>query len=440
MPNTFSANAPMQGYFYQPFYALYLLLKNDLSEIDNSKILIENLDDIDFIKGDNSLTLYQNKHHINKKGSISDKSEDLWKTLRIWVERINNDQVDLTSTLFVLTTTAKAGESSIASKLKINSEKRNVVEALKALIKIAEDGVKAKKEREKDPKNIKKHENEERYDLFANLNPILRRKLVENIYILDQSPDIEEIQQELKNQLIHTCRKDDLNYLFEKLRGWWFGRIIDYLISKEQTPITYYELDDKLQDIRDEFKKGNLPIDYENDFSHITEEHLPEYQRTFIEQLKIISTSESRIGSAILDYYRAYQQRSKWLREGKIYNKGIDDYEQRLVNEWKKLYDDIQAEISLSPSENELIHAGSKLFRIIDQLKIPICDSSTHNNKGFYIMRGSYHMLANKLEVGWHPEYNKRLCHFHPDFNECNCFIGDFENRVCSLIMSAREV
>jgi hypothetical protein len=71
--------------------------------------------------------------------------------------------------------------------------------------------------------------------------------------------------------------------------------------------------------------------------------------------------------------------------------------------------------------EEEKIQFGKNLFIAIDELKLPICDSGTHSTKGFFIMRGSYHMLANDLRVGWHPEYEDRLCRFKPNFKQIEC-------------------
>ena len=96
-----SAQSSMLGYFYQPFYALLILLNKDTGECDNAQVYIENIDDIDFQMGNNHLTLYQNKHHIKRQGSISDKSEDLWKTIRIWAERIKNKEIDIDNTTFI---------------------------------------------------------------------------------------------------------------------------------------------------------------------------------------------------------------------------------------------------------------------------------------------------------------------------------------------------
>lgn len=402
-----SAKTSMLGYFYQPFYALYLLMSKDISECDNAQIYIENLDDIDFQVGNNHLTLYQNKHHINKQGSISDRSEDLWKTLRIWSERVNNKEIVLENTTFILTTTVTANPNSIASKLGFDKNSRNPKEALEELIKIAEDGIDAKNKRLAN-KDIKKHANEDCYVTFANLDLQLKNKLINNIYILDDQSEIQAIQDNIKQHLRYSVKRDQINYFFEKLIGWWFNQVIKNISERTQPPITYHELNEKILEISDEFKKDSLPIDYEFDFNNITAEHLTPEQKNFIEQLNLILINDAGIANAILDYYRAYMQRSKWIKEGSLFINDLNEYEQRLIREWEQVKAKLE-NIKDVNTEDEKVAFGKELYFQIGEIRLPICSSGTHSNKGFYVMRGSYHILSNSLRIGWHPEYNERL-------------------------------
>lgn len=410
-----SAKTSMLGYFYQPFYALYLLMSKDISECDNAQIYIENLDDIDFQVGNNHLTLYQNKHHINKQGSISDKSEDLWKTLRIWSERIKNKEIDLENTTFILTTTVTATPNSIASKLCFDKD-RKTKEALEGLIKIAEDGVEAKNKRLAD-KDIKKHVNEDCYLAFASLDLQLKNKLINNIYVLDNQSEIQGIQNNIKQTLRYSVKREQIDYFFEKLIGWWFNEVIKNISESNKVPITYNELYEKILQISDEFKKDSLPIDYEFDFNNITAEHLAPEQKNFIEQLNLILINEASISNAILDYYRAYMQRSKWIKEGSLFINDLNEYEQRLIREWEQVKTKLE-NIKNINTEDEKVAFGKDLYFQIGDLRLPICSSGTHSNRGFYIMRGSYHILSNSLRIGWHPEYNERLGNTNKNYGE----------------------
>jgi CRISPR/Cas system type I-B associated protein Csh2 (Cas7 group RAMP superfamily) len=59
-------------------------------------------------------------------------------------------------------------------------------------------------------------------------------------------------------------------------------------------------------------------------------------EQIFIEQLKLIALSDVRLKRAIRDYYRAYQQRAKWIREDLLYINELENYENKLVDEWQR--------------------------------------------------------------------------------------------------------
>ena len=180
----------MLGYFYQPLYALLKLIRVDIADEPDSFVIIENLDDIEFNRYIDSIQLIQTKHHIKAKGSISDRSTDLWKTIRIWSERIQNDDINIDNVIFVIVTTSTAQPNSIASKLRVTN--RNTIQALKELQKIAMEGVDNANRRQNNPR-ILKHENDEAYISFCKLDSNLQKKLVSQIYVCDSSSTIEDI-------------------------------------------------------------------------------------------------------------------------------------------------------------------------------------------------------------------------------------------------------
>ena len=402
-----SARSSMLGYFYQPFYALLILLNKDVGECDNAQVYIENIDDIDFQMGNNHLTLYQNKHHIKRQGSISDKSEDLWKTIRIWAERIKNKEIDIDNTTFILTTTVQASTNSIANNLTIDKSFRNTQDALEKLLKISKEGAENKNKRLLDD-NIKKHPNEDYYISFDSLDQNLKTKLVQNIYILDNQPEIENVQNDIKQILRFSVRRDQIDYFYEKLIGWWFVKVINNIVGNKNIPIAYNELYEKISDISDEFKKDCLPIDYEFDFGDVTTENLSPEQKNFIKQLNLILVNDNEVANAVIDYYRAYMQRSKWIKEGKIYIGDLNQYEQRLIREWEQVKSKLENTRALI-TDSDKINLGKDIYFQVGDLKLPICSSGVHSNRGFYIMRGSYHILSNSLRIGWHPEYLQKL-------------------------------
>lgn len=83
---TFSAAPQALGYLYQARTALTLLLQAP----DEARIKIEALDDIELkdVLASGSLALAQLKHHTSPT-TLTDVSPDLWKSLRVWAEQLN---------------------------------------------------------------------------------------------------------------------------------------------------------------------------------------------------------------------------------------------------------------------------------------------------------------------------------------------------------------
>ena len=406
MEDKFSAKEQMLGYFYQPLYALYKLMQIDIADEPDSFIIIENLDDIEFRSNIDALKLIQTKHHIKSQGSISDRSSDLWKTIRIWTDRIVNDEVKLDNVIFSLVTTSTAFENSIASKLRV--ENRNTQEALSTIQKIAEEGYINAQKRQNNPE-LKKHENEDAYIAFYKLDKNTQKKFISKIYICDSSSTIEYIVSNIEKKLQYACNSSDRKYFAEKLTGWWIIRVITSLLDKKQEQITKFELDDKIEEFKEEFKRGSLPIDYENEFNDISEDNLTHNEKIFIEQLKTIKVTPKTISDAICDYYRAYNQRGLWVRKSKILNSHLEEYDTRLTNEWSREFENMISNIDENCPENVQEKQGRDLYNTIGNKTLPICEAENHKIKGHYIMRGSFHMLANKVHIGWHPNYKDKM-------------------------------
>lgn len=81
--NEYNAGAPLAGYVYQIYYFLYRLLTIREGEI----VSMEKIDDVG-TEGEGMRTYYQLKHSIENGKRISNRDNDLWKTLSMWVDII----------------------------------------------------------------------------------------------------------------------------------------------------------------------------------------------------------------------------------------------------------------------------------------------------------------------------------------------------------------
>jgi hypothetical protein len=194
--------------------------------------------------------------------------------------------------------------------------------------------------------------------------------------------------------------------LFERLEGWWFGKVVDQLRADRPMPVAGFEVYDKLRTIAEQFGPNALPIDYLDARPDSVDPHMD--NRTFVRQLRAIDVGLTRIEKAILDYYRAFEQRSRWAREELLVGDEVESYERRLIDEWERFAAALTEELDGAASEIELKRVGRHIFNWMEQtadLRI------RPNVSELYVMRGSFHILANKPtpSVWWHPKFVERL-------------------------------
>ena len=382
----FSAQEPALGYLYQARYALWLLLDGP----EEQEVVLETLDDIVLGQDGSPRDLLQTKHN-SVPTNLTDASPQLWKTLRIWSTHIRDGIIRVPPTTLTLITTAEAATGSIASALRPDRY-RDCARALDRLAEIARDS------KNKDLKPA--------FAAFTQLTDDQQLQLVGAIQILDTSPDISDTGDKIRDRIRGAVDRKNRDSLFERLEGWWFGKVVDQLRSDRPTPVAGFEVYDKLRAIAEQFGPNALPIDYLDARPENVDPHTD--NRIFVRQLRAIDIGLTRIEKAILDYYRAYEQRSRWAREELLVGGEVESYERRLIDEWERFAAAMSDELDGTVSEIELRRAGRQIFNWMEQTAdLRIRPNVTEP----YVMRGSFHILANKStpSVWWHPRFLERL-------------------------------
>jgi len=385
--STFSAKEPSLGYFYQVQYGLLLLLNS--KQEDNAKLLIESLDDIE-LQIEDKIKLYQAKFHLKGKTNLTDRSSDFWKTIRVWSEQISDKTVDIDNTIFTLITTENISTNSVILDIK---NKNNIDEILKKLTEIA--------------KEIEKNAiNKQGYIAFNALSTFEQKILINNIHIIDSSLEFNDIKIQIKKELRLSVEPLKIDSCFERLTGWFLDKTILHL-HEEKEFISFKELEQQLLLIIDSFKKDNLPMDFPDKIS-LTDKELKQVKFfNFLKQLQLINISSRMEKTAISDYYRAFRQKSKWLRENLLNPQEEIDYDKKLIDDWDRKFDLLVDDCeTLSDDEKKI--KGKKFYRkfYIDTIPRVFIRERFEET---YLIVGSYHMLANRLKIGWHSDFEKLL-------------------------------
>ncbi len=388
--NLYSAAEQALGYVYQIRFALLQTFKLNESTV----CFIEKDDDIDFSDPDEGKILASLKHKA-AGDSLSDLSPDFWKSVRIWLNYYQNEKSAFSRNdlSFFLFTTGKIPEGSILKMFIPNSElKTDYAYEMKTVLE---------KSKSKTLKKI--------FELINNVPEDDLNHFFSCITIFDSQERIQDIPQIIINQRLRTVRAAFREKVYERLEGWWFNECIDLLTGNRNEPISVQEVSGKLSFIAEEYHADNLPIEFE--YAEPDEGIFPDSDdRLFVKQLRAIGLKSERIKRAILDYYRAFQQRNSWLREFADLNGELETYDDRLVDEWSRLKEIVFEELEEDSPEEAIQKTARNLLNQIS--------TSNHINlrirprvSATFVHMGSYHILANESSprIFWHPHFEERI-------------------------------
>ena len=387
------------GYLYQARLALVEALR--YAYVDSGiEITVEKFDDVSFEKDGTPLELLQTKHHLKKCGDLTDSSVDLWKTLRVWAEAAKADPSLPGRTRFALVTTGQAPSCSVASYLRpADANGRDSAKAEAMLLKAAGAS--------------KNKALSTAIAAFKVLTPEMRKALVASIEIIDGAPLIADMEALIDERLRMIAPRGKVAFAREQLEGWWWPRICAVLQAETPGTISVLEVEQKLDDIREGFKRDALPFDMEHiDPPQETLDALDEMR--FVRQLQSIGIGGSRLQYAKRDFYRASTQRSQWARQNLLFNGEVKRFDGTLIEEWQPRFAQMCDDLAEDCQEATVRETGRKLYGWVEtDARFPLRTAVSR-----FLNVGSYHILADDLRVGWHRDYES-LCG-DPDDGGCD--------------------
>ena len=330
----FSAADSAVGYLYQVRLGLLSALQR-LASDENFALYLETLDDVVFETTGSALELLQLKHHCGRAANLTDASPDFWRSLRVWMDGRAHGTIPLDARLFLITT-SDVGSGSAASKLMVYD--RDEAEAQKRLDHTATTSTTVK--------------NRAAYELYRALSATEKNALLSTVVIAPRALDITSVGDGIRAEGRLAVRREHLDSFIDRLEGWWFGRALRQLVDEASPPILSTELESEWHDLQEQFKPEALPVDRD-----ILEQEIDAaaYENAvFVRQALLAGIGPKRILAAIRDYYRAFAQRSRWMREELLLVGELDSYERLLCEEWELQFHRLVDEIGDEAAEEAM--------------------------------------------------------------------------------------
>lgn len=384
------ASDSLLGYLYQLRFGLLQGLQ--CREV-NGVVAIELLDDVSLANNPTGEIrgLHQLKHSLNRVAQLGPKSETIWKTLGNWAVKIQDGLISLPETEFFLHTSAKITKRSPLYYLQESD--RNEEKARQTLLD---------KGKESESKTVQKH-----FKAFKKIGVRKQKALLSRMTAFGNELKIDELASEIEVFLSVASRPEHLSAHRRGIEGWMFDRVIHSLVNPSERLIKVSELKAVSAQVRDSLVPNDLPDEF-SDIPVPESELLADDSRPFAQQLRLVGL-ERKLKRAQSDHYRAFTARSEWSREGLLAINELPRFDNTLVEEWEIRHEDLCAETEFATSE-EISSAAQGLYQWVE-LDAPQTGHlllRTSFTKPFLI-RGSFHVLADKLLVGWHPKFKELM-------------------------------
>lgn len=380
-----SAAASVLGYLHQTRWGLLELLRSPATNPDQ-RLSLEMHDDVAWEVKGTPAELKQLKLHVNSVRNLTNASDDIWRTLRVWMD--NGRPGDPYGPILTLITNSTAGEGSAAELLRDSGRDTEAALAIleNTAITSTADGTAESRRR------------------FMALSPADRAAFVERIRVADQSPDLDGVDEEVAARLRPGAPTEQFDTYMDLVWAWW-GRTSISMLSHKRPPVSVAEMRTALEGIRDQFTLDNLPSLVEIDDVDLETALLQHDSRTFVQQLRLLAVKPRQLQKAILDYQRAYLQETRWLDVHLVDYDELDLFAAKLVDEWEREFDHMCTGLAVGATDDDKRAAGRELLHALSNSTLAIRKKFQDPSHA----RGRRHALADIPTIGWHPEFEDHL-------------------------------
>lgn len=347
---------------------------------------IEVMGDVSAHQENGAVISEEDKSSINGN-PLTNRSKDLWKTFYNWIQQVTAGTLDIEKTDFVLYTNQSGRRALVNLFNDSESESdsvRAIEEASNQLSDISED-----------------HEIWNYFNFIVNENTDLFKQVIMRFSLI-VGPDnaYDDVRTQVRGLMISHER--DVDLVSSVMNSWFQESILKLIFAKEPAIIRHEDCRVKFSVLLGEIRRRDL-VDFaasEMSIEGKLNKSLA-LRPTFVVQLDIIDASDDQKLEAFADYLKADYNRQRWIENETINEDIADDFERRLKTYWsaqtrkveilnRDLDDKLKGELLLNDciTRQELIRDISPPDRTI---------------------AGTYHAIANRKDIGWHPNWKNLL-------------------------------
>ena len=372
-----TAAGQMLGYSLQLPRALCRLLEVG----PGGAVGVEVLGDVTAYLPDGESINEEDKSSVSEN-PLTDRSTDLWKTFYNWLKLIEDGTVDPDKNQFVLYCNQQ-GRKSLVNLF----DEASTTESAKAAREAAEEEL----------EDIsKEHAIWPYYDYVVNKHADVFEQVITRFdLIIGRDSGYEDVRTELSKMLV---QESDLTFISHAMGGWMDETVMGLIKAKQPAVIRHEDFKHRFDVLMTRIRQREL-VDYAANELSLDKQVDPSLKSrpTFVRQLDLIDLSEEQKLEAVADYLRADHNRNRWIENEFIDEDDARDFDRKLQTFWQT-----------AQRRTEIVHkALSEAER--GELVLGDCIARQELIRGVEppdrTVSGTYHALANREELGWHPRW-----------------------------------
>lgn len=379
-----SAEGQYLGYSLQLSRLLVLLLEGR----ESAAVSLEFVGDLAVEAEGRTVLVEEVKSRTSAANPLSDRALDLWKTIRNWMDLIE-DGLSPEETEFCLYTT-RHFPSHFAQEF---HEVQDTTQALRLIDEIVAYFA-------AQPPSA---------PLGRFVIPVLRAERRASLASLLVGFRLLHGAGSSRSELLDRLRRtivpeEHLQDVVQFALG-WLKLVTDSQLERRETAVV------SVSELRAELTAIVRKLDSQailNSYAHSPASGDVEAQlqsRMFVRQLELVDEDDIQKVRAVIDYLKAKSDRIQWAERALVHCSDLEELEHELEAAWNSKKTIVAVRDSGHPEKDQ----GRLLLHECLQHRCKVQGRETPS----YFTSGSFHALADDLRVGWHPRYRDFLSSLH---------------------------
>jgi hypothetical protein len=378
-----NAGGPLGGYLWQVRRGLLALVRASIGDA----ISIEARDDVVIFRSDGVAVASMQTKHSYGHGSVTTSSRDVWTTFRAWLDFGEPRAGDGTAKL-VLVTTGDVADGSSLLPFRLDPES-SATPSQFAVAKLVT-------ELDKIARSRPNQRLQAAYDAWEAASAADRDGVVTKLRVVSAQDKLSSVDARILEEIAKFVPPIHQTAFAERILG-WFDALVAERLSSNGCRISRQELTEHVYDLIQSLPPATT-FDLYATAAHPEPEAEVATAPPYIRQLNLLNAAQEQLSLAVHLHHRAQLQRDRVMQTTLCGQQQLDAFDTDLRDFWG---------LKFRPNgiATDAVSFGWSVHDSCMGYTVSIAGGMAPR----FFVSGSYHELADRLQVGWHPGFRQHL-------------------------------